>query len=60
VVEAEAAEEEAAAPLPEAEAEADPEATPDGLVRVSLPHFCSRVEAREVSAIDPLALTACW
>jgi len=56
--EADAAEEEAPAPVEEAEA--DPVTTPEAAVRVSLPHFCSRVEAREVSAMDPLALTACW
>ena len=58
-VEAEAAEEEAAAP-PVEEAEADPVTTPDVAVRVSLPHCCSRVEAREESAMDPLAMIACW
>jgi hypothetical protein len=57
-VEAEAADEEAA-PLV-AEAEADPVTTPDAALRVSLPHCCSRVEAREVSAMDPLAMIACW
>jgi hypothetical protein len=56
--EAEAAEEEAPAPV--AEADEDPVTTPDVAVRVSLPHCCSRVEAREVSAMDPLAMIACW
>ena len=59
MVEAEAAEEEAAA-APVEEAEADPEATPEVAVRVSLPHCCCRVEAREESAMEPLAMTACW